>query len=663
MNVFIMIVIAMGLCLYAVYELALRGRHGNTHRLREPSASRVPSPAAPLSARLILMLLPVWLLIALWETNPLYQHLASAIPAGFDSATFAWNLWWMKFALLHLHQFPFFTNYIFAPQQVNLAFQTFTPLNGLLSIPLQLLFGLNAALDLLLLANLVVASLGAFLLVYQETGSKTSALVGSVITPYAPYVMANLNAGHFHIVTTWPVPFYALFLLRWLRRVALLHPPRSNPDMATLALPSGGRASVLREAALAGLFLGCIGLNDLDQLSFCISFGALVVVYSLWRRVRNEWSSAGLKQWATGLVVMSGVSLVVFLPEFVPFLIGLSQGWNTGTPLETSDAFAPDLTGYITPLYLHPLWGQWAAQVAFSNHGLDQPKVVFLGYTTLILALLSLARLGWRNVRLWWCVALFFWLLTIGPHLHLFGASTFTLAGTTFQIPLPYMLYHQIPLLGGGRIPSYASVITALCLAVLAGHGVAVIGRWVPRYVTPMIAVVAALLILFESLSTPLPLLGIRIDPVYAQLAREPGDKAILLAPVGWRDGRIGLGNIDGQEMYYITAAEKPMVNGAGGRIPDRYFDYYGQQPALAELITPEAPPTPASQNRQLVRAALHTMNVGYIVVNQFPDYDKIVEYIQHVIDATVMYKDANVIAFRLLMACHEATVAWACRV
>ena len=49
--------------------------------------------------------------------------------------------------------------------------------------------------------------------------------------------------------------------------------------------------------------------------------------------------------WLSGLAVLGGVSLLIFLPELLPFLQGMSQGWRTGTPISASDDFAPDLLG------------------------------------------------------------------------------------------------------------------------------------------------------------------------------------------------------------------------------------------------------------------------------------------------------------------------------
>jgi hypothetical protein len=658
MGTLIVVVIAVGLGIYAAYELMPAGVGTRQPRQRRMVPQQHPS-STRLDRRLVLALLPVWLLVTLWQTSPLCQHLATALPAGMDTTHFVWNLWWMKYALLTLHQFPFITHYQYAPQEINLAFHSFTPLNGVLSVPLQLLLGLNAAFNLLFLAGFIASAFGAFLLARQETGSTPGAFVGSVAFPFAPYVMAHLNGGHFNVVNTWATPFFALFLLRWLRY------------------------GVVRDAVLAGAFLACAGYSDLDQVSYCVSFGALAVVacltlrfWAYWRAVAIPAATDGeaadaargleraprgglmairtragpLGRWIAGLAALAGVSALVYLPQLATFAYGLRHGWTTVTPLQASDDFAPDLAGYITPLWLHPLWGAWAAGAASALHFLDWPKAVFVGYTKLLLALLALLRRGYSNVWRWWAVTLLFWSISLGPYLHAWGRNRANSSAAIFSVPLPYTLYHAIPLLGGGRIPGYASLIVSLGLTVLAGHAVALLASRFSRPVgSAVLPALAAFLVLFESLTAPLPLFTPQVDPIYAQLAREPGQLAVLEEPLGWRDGRIGVGREDPGQLYFATVSQKPIISGWVDRVADSVFQYYLQQPALALFIAPDGPPTPQSQNPALVRATLHRMGIGYIILHRDEFYDRLVAYVRQVVDAKPMYEDAELTAYRVL--------------
>ncbi|MEZ4612607.1 MAG: hypothetical protein R2838_20580 [Caldilineaceae bacterium] len=57
---------------------------------------------------------------------------------GIDDPALAWNLWWIFARLVEQHRLDIFhVDWMFHPIDINLAFYTLTPLNGLLSVPLQ----------------------------------------------------------------------------------------------------------------------------------------------------------------------------------------------------------------------------------------------------------------------------------------------------------------------------------------------------------------------------------------------------------------------------------------------------------------------------------------------------------------------------------------------
>ena len=52
-----------------------------------------------------------------------------------------------------------------------------------------------------------------------------------------------------------------------------------------------------------------------------------------------------------------------------------------------------------------------------------------------------------------------------------------------------------------------------------------------------MLPVVLLAFLLFEHLSAPLPISDLRVPAIYARVAAEPGDFALLELPPGWRNG------------------------------------------------------------------------------------------------------------------------------
>ncbi|MBI1882265.1 MAG: hypothetical protein HYR94_29180, partial [Chloroflexi bacterium] len=112
-----------------------------------------------------LRLLLAYLVLAIILTWPTITHLATHLPGdGGDDPAIAWNLWWVKYALLNAGQNPFQTDFMFYPLGINLAFYTLTVLNAATALPLTLNFGVVTASNLHMLFTFVTGGYGAFLL-------------------------------------------------------------------------------------------------------------------------------------------------------------------------------------------------------------------------------------------------------------------------------------------------------------------------------------------------------------------------------------------------------------------------------------------------------------------------------------------------------------------
>src|SRR5690606_28597567 len=137
---------------------------------------------------------------------------------------------------------------------------------------------------------------------------------------------------------------------------------------------------------------------------------------------------------------------------------------------------------------------------------------------------------------------LFFW-LTLGPSIRWAGADT--------GIPGPFALLSQLPFVSGNRYPSRYSVMLMVRAAVLGAFGLAWLlekfngAAQAKRLPVALVSAVVAGAFIFEHLATPLPLSDFRIPGIYARIATEPGDFAVLELPTGWRNGARVLGKSD----------------------------------------------------------------------------------------------------------------------
>ncbi len=423
--------------------------------------------------------------LALVLTWPLASHLTTHVTGdGIDDPALAWNLWWAKARLIdQLNPDLFHVGWMFHPIAINLAFYTLTPLNGLLSIPLQTGTTLILANNLLLLSSFVLSGFGAYLLAYDQLGGARgegrgargramrrisrpsplaprpslflAALFAGVVYAAAAPKLFYAALGQFNIASSQWIPFCVLYLTRMVQAPT--------------------RTTAVRAALLAALFLTFQAWAELTYATFLLLFAALL---GGWRlvvgpRLLPAADGAGQRRgWLTTTILGFGVFGVLFLVGISPFLWAMlpdlrQEGDFFAAGGGFADLFSADLMGYLVPTRLHPLFGQWTAMLPFPN---DKGQHIFVGYSTLALTVAGivwLLRQHGRPERWWgwfWLLALVsFWLLTLGPHPRW--------AGQDLPVAGPFALVSQLPFFSGNRYPSRYSVMLLLCVAVLAAAG------------------------------------------------------------------------------------------------------------------------------------------------------------------------------------------------
>jgi len=593
--------------------------------------------------------LAAYTLAALLLTWPLVRHFTTHVPGdGIDDPSLAWNLWWVKERMIDQHNLDIFqVDWMFHPIDINLGFYTLTPLNGLLSIPLQTAFTLIIASNLILLSSFIIGGFGAYLLATQELKIQTrkrktvilAALFAGFVYAFASSKLFYVSLGQFNIASSQWVPFCALYLLRLSRATHW--------------------RSGLRDGCLAGLFLTLQAWAELTYASFLLIFAALVFLWSLFDRSRITQHPSTLLRASVSRITNFLICGLVFLIGIAPFLWAmipdlLREGDFFASGGGFADIFSADLAGYLLPTRLHPFWGDWVMGLSFPN---DKGQQIFLGYSVMLLALIgSVALLRQAERRpwaiFWLVVTLFFGWMTLGAQVRWLGEP--------LPIPGPFDLISRLPFFSGNRYPSRYSVLLLLCVAVLAGAGVQWLlqavsrptsdkaiervrnWRFIPQSLTLSIAlslsVIVVILFILEHLSIPLPLSDFRAPPVYERLAAEPGDFALLELPTGWRNGARVLGKSDiliMMQQWYQTVHGKRRLGGNTSRNPPYKFQYFTNAPLIGDLIAlmnAEANSNPAhtaiaqvvdaefdaiiARNRPIAGTVLDFLGVRYVTVH-----------------------------------------------
>ncbi len=561
-----------------------------------------------------------YLVLAVILTWPTITRFTTHVPGnGSDDPAIAWNLWWVKYALLDQGQNPFFTDFMAYPIGLNLAFYTLTVLNALTTLPLLLNFGVVTASNLHLLFTFVAGAYGAFLLVRyllaKMDGDASpnhrliwlSAAIAGGFYALASSKLAYVALGQFNIASNHWLPFAVLYVIRTRR-----HPER------------------LKNAVLAGLFVTLQAWAEMTYASFLLIFIGLYWLYWLLVGLASRPGDSARRQRllphlraaaVLGLTFTLGISPL--LAQLLPAMRVEGDFWVEGSGF--AEAFSADLFGFIIPTAHHPLLGHWVTQ---TNIAFQVGQHIYIGFV--LLGLLVIAGLtGYRNpeIRFWLIAAGLFGLLCLGPAI--------TINGHTTVLSGPFILLQNLPFFKGNRYPSRYSVMLILSLSVLAGYALVQLGRWlsIPRSSLSALRyalyLALPLLFIFEHLSTPLPQSDLRIPAAYQLIAAEAGDFTVLDIPLAWRNGFRVTGPLTTQFMFgqfYQTGHHKRLLQANTSRNPEFKFQYFTRAPiinSLLALTTGHALPAERlAADRAIAAAVLDFFDINYIVVRPF-SYDK----------------------------------------
>lgn len=546
------------------------------------------------------------LVLTLFLTYPLPLHLATHAPGSnlwaFDEYTFIWNIWWFKHALLELHTSPLSTDYIFFPVGTKLILYTYNLFNCALALPLTFFFPLPLVSNLTLIFAWVTSGWGAYLLslyLLRRSGLKdyarAAAILAGILYAFASNRHVYAALGHYDMVSTQWLPLFILFFIRTAEEPGLKNP------------------------VLAGLFGTMAMLCEMIFGTFLFIFSAFYLILR-----RKELHRQGLLLRVAILVLtVAATYWPVLIPILREFLLGGYElkGWGDALKLST------DLLGFFTPTALHPGLGiGWERELRAVTEGTSRfadVNTVFLGYFSLVLAIVALVKNPPKVVKTWALQALLFASFCLGPVLQINKRYVFDMDGIPITIPMPFALLHYIPIFRANRVPNRFSVILTLCLAVLVAFGGQRVmsifeRRFSPAFSRAIGGLIAALIII-EHLAIPMPLTDARIPAPLWLIGQESGEFTVLQLPLGWRNSFGMAGAESTQAQYYQVAHGKKLLSGNISRNPPFQFDYFLRLPFFQAIISAETyqevPPELEAKAKAQALELVRLYDIRYLVV------------------------------------------------
>lgn len=558
-------------------------------------------------------------------TYPVVFKMTTHIAGGWDAWSVLWMFWYTKMAILYPNPdlTLTYTNYIFYPNGISVIPFGYA-FNQLLSLPLQLLFGLGITYNLLWLFSFIVGGYGTYLLVKYLVDNKIAAFIAGIIFAFCPYHFAHA-LGHMGATTIEWIPFCALYLMKMTREKSLMN------------------------AVYAALFFILVAMSDLQYMVYMVFFIGLLFVYEVFSELRlNETLRDGfgkfmrrissLKELVIKFMVFASVSFIGILPfTYHMIKIALSpSNFLKPSPYE-SICYSADLLGFFIPSSLHPLFGSWLSQNVYKFFtGNIAEYTTYIGYTVLILSLYTVITLRKRKeVRFWALSTLFFILMSLGPILHIYGRTQFTVFETT--IPLPYIVvYYLVPFVSNGRTLGRFDVLVMLSFAVLAGYGISkFIKRFDIKWKRNIFVCLLTALLIFEFLAIPFVSSFVDKPVFYEQIAEDTGDYALLEIPAT-KVYECGI-----KLAYYQTIHGKPIVGGQVARTPACARDFELNIPLVRQLTYLEAPTNDILKQNgtEIGTSILNYYNIRYIILHKEYMSAEHLDFVNNLLQATLNEK------------------------
>jgi hypothetical protein len=377
-----------------------------------------------------------YLLAALAVTLWLWRDPASRTVAGNpnDADQFAWFFRYDATAIAHLHLPALVTTAMNAPQGVNVMWNTFMLLPGIVLAPVTLACGPQVSLTVLLTAGFAGSATAMFAVLRRWGAGLAGAALGAAAYGFSP-ALAHSAIGHYDLQ-------FAVF------------PPLIVDAVLRLAT---GRTS----AARGGVWLGVLAAAQLfitEEILFGTALAGLLLLIVI-AASRPACVPGRLRTLAGGLgIAACALAVIAGYPLWVQFFGPLHQ---TGSPF-TTDFFKNDLSGFVVPSSFMLFHTAGSAAEALRYQGQLPEYLGYLGWPLIVVLAVGTIRF-WRRLPVRACAVACAVL------------SLFSLGGTLLAsghehawIKLPWYWLQGLPVLSAALPDRFSIVADGAAAAVLA---------------------------------------------------------------------------------------------------------------------------------------------------------------------------------------------------
>jgi hypothetical protein len=637
--------------------------------------------------------LAAYLLLACGLTWPLPRYFQSRLlgDTSGDVGVYVWNLWIFRHELIEHGRLPLSTDHLFTyTAGLDFALHNYTPLAGLLGVPLMDWLGIVGTFNVILISAMVCSGLGVFLLARRLGLAPVYAWSAGALFVASPVLTAR-GSEHFSLITAAPLPVFIWALLRALdtkrfrdaalvgalvaiatysdayygiycamagsflvawRFIRVTRPRAPAPHAGFARALDAGIvliASVIAWRILSGstaIVLGGlrIGLQTLYTPVFALT---VLVVVRIWLAWRPAFTVHDPDRALRVLVGKAVLAVSVCLALLLPLIAGIGYRFAEDRLPETelhwrSSAPGVDLAGYIVPNPMHP----WFGATTRSWFGVDAAFPEFVASFSLVAFAVIGAGAAIRALPpVWVAFSVGFALLSAGPFFHVAGVNTY--------VPGPWALLRYVPIMGMARAPSRFTVLVVLGLSILFAFALrALLQRCTStKYTRMLIASGIAIALAIELMPAPRALYSADVPDVY-KLITATTDEAgrVLELPTGMRDGMSSIGRFNPASQYFQTRHHRPMIGGYVSRLSRWRRSETRRSPVLGAIFELSEGRTPSAELAANARAGrdafLRRTCVRFVVVDKQRASDELRAFARENLNLTLAHEDT---AYQLL--------------
>jgi hypothetical protein len=492
--------------------------------------------------------------------------------------------------------------------------------------------GLFPAYNLFLITSLVLSGFGAYCLAFHFTKNHKASFVAGLIYSFAPFHLLHSASGHLGSSHIEWIPFFALFLFRYLDRYKI-------SDLLYLLL-----------------FIILIALSEHHYFAFSGFFILLVLIYKLFSDRDNTNERKKLIIVSVVILVFYLVLISIFYHQYLSR--SLENNNTLSVDIDQARLYSMPLVDPIVPSNSSTLWPsihenfinglENITRVKLSGIG-ESGSSGFIGYTTILLSAYLIfvlfknkdfelfGRKTMADILFWFASGFIFFIFSIGPVIEIGGR----------RYSLPYrLIFEYVPFMNSIRVCDRWFIFSIMSFAVIAAFSVKYLIYDKKKVLQWMIFITISACITIEFLLVPFKTSAVDYSQWYDQLSKETGKFKVLEIPSST--------NYDyGSYQRYICSIHKKACVGGivtTGRKIANQFVFEENTPIVRKLLyflprnRNEADDIVNQDYDLLARNILKFYDIRYIVVSK--NYlspvrqDSIKSYIETNISPMPIYSD-----------------------